>query len=82
MVLVLSMADQANFLDTANVYGGDPGTERFGWSERVIAEVLAERKAAGKSGRVYVATKGTRQDGRCARAMRHPPPAETHVHVS
>jgi len=29
-----------NFLDTANVYRGDYGTEKFGWSETTIREVL------------------------------------------
>ena len=52
----------ANLLDTANVYGGDYGTERFGWSEKTICEVLAERKAAGKDAgrRIYIATKAGR----------------------
>ncbi len=52
----------ANLLDTANVYGGDYGTDRFGWSEKTICEVLAERKAAGKDQgrRIYVATKAGR----------------------
>ena len=52
----------ANFLDTANVYGGDYGTDRFGWSEMTIREVLAERKATGKDEgrRIYIATKAGR----------------------
>ena len=51
-----------NFLDTANVYGGDYGTDKFGWSEKTIREVLAERKAAGKDEgrRIYIATKAGR----------------------
>ena len=51
-----------NFLDTANVYGGDYGTDRFGWSESTIRLVLAERKAAGKDAgrRIFVATKAGR----------------------
>lgn len=47
-----------NFLDTANVYGGDHGTVLFGWSERVIGEVLKAR--APDAPRVYVATKAGR----------------------
>ena len=50
----------ANLLDTANVYGGDPGTPTFGWSEKTIGEVLQERKAAGNTDRVYVCTKAGR----------------------
>lgn len=50
-----------NFLDTANVYGAGYGSDKFGWSEKTIGEVLAERKAAGKpDGRVFVATKAGR----------------------
>ena len=51
-----------NFLDTANVYGGDYGTDRFGWSESTIRLVLAERKAAGKDAgrRIFIATKAGR----------------------
>jgi aryl-alcohol dehydrogenase-like predicted oxidoreductase len=50
-----------NLLDTANVYGGDYGSDTFGWSEKTIGEVLAERKAAGKAdGRIIVATKAGR----------------------
>jgi len=52
----------ANFLDTANVYGGDNGTDKFGWSETTIKHVLAQRKAAGKDvgRRIYIATKAGR----------------------
>ena len=57
----------ANLLDTANVYGGDYGTDKFGWSEKTICEVLAERKAAGKSdGRIYIATKAGRAPTKAA----------------
>jgi aryl-alcohol dehydrogenase-like predicted oxidoreductase len=56
-----------NLLDTANVYGGDYGTDKFGWSEKVICEVLAERKAAGKGdARVYIATKAGRAPTKAA----------------
>ena len=57
----------ANLLDTANVYGGDPGTEQFGWSEKTIGEVMAERKAAGKTdGRIYICTKAGRAPTKAA----------------
>ena len=57
----------ANLLDTANVYGGDYGTDKFGWSEKTISEVLKERKAAGKDdGRIYVATKAGRAPTKAA----------------
>ena len=56
----------ANLLDTANVYGSDYGTERFGWSESTICKVLAERKAAGKTQRIYVATKAGRAPTKAA----------------
>lgn len=47
-----------NVIDTANIYS-DAGT--LGRSERIIGEVLAERKAAGKTDRVFVLTKTGRQ---------------------
>ena len=56
-----------NLLDTANVYGGEYGTERFGWSERMIGQCLAERKAAGKpDGRIFIATKAGRAPTKAA----------------
>ena len=56
-----------NLLDTANVYGGDFGSEKFGWSERTIGEVLAERREKGmKDGRIYVATKAGRAPTKAA----------------
>jgi len=57
----------ANLLDTANVYGGDYGSDKFGWSEKTICDVLAERKAAGKNdGRIYIATKAGRAPTKAA----------------
>ena len=56
----------ANLLDTANVYGGDYGSERFGWSEKTIRKVLEERRAAGKTQRIYVATKAGRAPTKAA----------------
>jgi aryl-alcohol dehydrogenase-like predicted oxidoreductase len=47
-----------NVIDTANIYS-DAGT--LGRSERIIGEVLAERKAAGKTERIFVFTKTGRQ---------------------
>lgn len=46
-----------NFLDTADGYGGPLGTPEFGQSEQTIRQVLEERRAAGHTERVYVATK-------------------------
>jgi len=45
-----------NFIDTAAGYGD-------GRSEKLIAQVLRDRQAAGKSGRVFVATKTPPTDG-------------------
>lgn len=50
----------ANLLDTANVYGGEYGPDKFGWSEKTICEVLKERKAGGKEdSRIFIATKAS-----------------------
>lgn len=46
--------------------GGEYGTERFGWSESTIRKVLEERKAAGKTERIYVATKAGRAPTKAA----------------
>ena len=56
-----------NFLDTANVYGGAPDSDTFGWSETTIGAALAQRKAAGKpDGRIFVATKAGRAPTKAA----------------
>jgi aryl-alcohol dehydrogenase-like predicted oxidoreductase len=55
-----------NLLDTANVYGSDFGTDKFGWSETTIGQVLAERKAAGRGERIFVATKAGRAPTKAA----------------
>lgn len=56
--LAAYLAAGGNFLDTANVYGGEPGTPQFGWSERMVGEVLKAR--AADAPRIYVATKAGR----------------------
>lgn len=71
----------ANLLDTANVYGGAAGTDKFGWSETLIGQVLAERRAAGKTERVFVATKAGRAPTSAAPGP-HGPEAYTYEALS
>eukprot|EP00937_MAST-01D_sp_MAST-1D-sp2_P000444 g444.t1 len=54
-----------NMVDTANCYGDNSALDApgFGRSERLIGQVLRERRAAGDLTRVYVVTKAGRVPG-------------------
>ena len=56
-----------NFLDTANVYGGDYGTDKFGWSEKTIREVL--RASGGSAHRDDVLKCEVSETGKKPQAM-------------